>query len=430
MTGKIFLNYRREDSSGHTGRISDRLIAHFGKDNVFFDIDTIPSGKDFVQVIDEAIQSCDVFICTIGRYWLEAKNNDGSRRLENPNDFVRHEIATALQKRIRIIPILVHSARVPTKSELPNEIADIVNLNMIEINDQRFNADTEHLIKEIEEAIKEEEKRRKFRDLYYLDDEIKFLPYKVNQKRVALWGPQHSGKTAYLLSLYIAAHKSGYDWLISLEDTNDGNRYSIDQMADAFYKGTFPNATQINPEPNLYNYVFYPANNSVNLIKDDKDRLKTFWNFMTEEPSKGEQTLHGISLSFADVPGEQYLTEPANNILWRYIAGCHGIICIIDPAEINNQSQVIHRFGGLLKQKIKSERPEFLIDNGRYLPHLLSVCFSKIDKEPWKKFAEDPAGLIEYLENVSGYNIQRMLSAYFSPSRINFPLYIKYRDGF
>src|SRR6185503_17696674 len=87
----IFVSYRRDDSSGHAGRLSDKLVNHFGEDQIFIDIDTIQPGEDFVQVIENAVSSCEILIAVIGQRWLSS--TDGvSRRLDNPNDFVRLEI--------------------------------------------------------------------------------------------------------------------------------------------------------------------------------------------------------------------------------------------------------------------------------------------------------------------------------------------------
>ena len=66
----IFISYRRDDSSGHAGRLFDKLVDRFGKDRIFMDIDTIEPGEDFVKVIEEAVASCEVLIAVIGRSWL------------------------------------------------------------------------------------------------------------------------------------------------------------------------------------------------------------------------------------------------------------------------------------------------------------------------------------------------------------------------
>jgi len=105
--GRIFISYRRVDSAGYAGRIYDRLAARFGEDAVFMDVDDIPAGLDFVDVLQNAVQSCDALAALIGPNWLDARDDAGVRRVDNPEDFVRVEIAAALERDIRVIPVLV-----------------------------------------------------------------------------------------------------------------------------------------------------------------------------------------------------------------------------------------------------------------------------------------------------------------------------------
>ena len=93
--GRIFISYRRADSAGYAGRIYDRLAAHFGEDAIFMDVNTIEAGLDFVEVLENAVRSCDVLVALIGTRWLNIKDTEGKRRLDNPQDFVRIEIAAA-----------------------------------------------------------------------------------------------------------------------------------------------------------------------------------------------------------------------------------------------------------------------------------------------------------------------------------------------
>ena len=98
MSG-IFISYRRDDSSGHAGRLYDHLSAHFGPDKLFMDVDTIEPGMDFVEVIEQAVGSCEVLIEVIGNEWLDAIDDAGRRRLDKPEDYVRLEIKAALISR-------------------------------------------------------------------------------------------------------------------------------------------------------------------------------------------------------------------------------------------------------------------------------------------------------------------------------------------
>src|SRR5947209_12396451 len=121
---KIFISYRREDSEHIAGRIYDRLEPCFGRDNVFLDIDTIPFGVDFREHLDQAVGRCDVLLAVIGERWLEVRFKDGpkegQRRLDDPTDFVRIEIESALARGIPVIPVLVGTARMPDYLELPD----------------------------------------------------------------------------------------------------------------------------------------------------------------------------------------------------------------------------------------------------------------------------------------------------------------------
>jgi hypothetical protein len=105
--GRIFISYRREDASYPAGWLFDRLADRFGRGQVFKDIDSIRLGDDFVEVITRAVGSCDVLLALIGEEWLTVSDQDGRRRLDDPDDFVRLEIEAALARNVRVIPILV-----------------------------------------------------------------------------------------------------------------------------------------------------------------------------------------------------------------------------------------------------------------------------------------------------------------------------------
>ena len=108
--GRIFISYRRSDTPHVAGRLFDRLVARFGAGNVFIDVDTIEPGLDFTDAIADAVGACDVLLALIGSHWLDAADDRGRRRLDDPDDLVVVEIATALQRQIRVIPVLVDGA--------------------------------------------------------------------------------------------------------------------------------------------------------------------------------------------------------------------------------------------------------------------------------------------------------------------------------
>src|SRR5262245_13191088 len=119
MANKIFISYRRKDSEGYAGRITDRLEQEFGRDLLFVDVDAIPLGANFVKVVRAEVTQCGVLLAVIGPNWLDARDQDGNRRLDKSNDFVRVEIATALQRDIPVIPILLDGASMPNANRLP-----------------------------------------------------------------------------------------------------------------------------------------------------------------------------------------------------------------------------------------------------------------------------------------------------------------------
>ena len=146
----IFISYRRDDAAGHAGRLADNLVERFGRNRIFRDIDNIEPGEDFVTKIENAVGSCDILLAVIGRTWLSP---NGSGRLDNPNDFVRLEIATALRRDIRVIPVLVQRASMPKPEDLPDDLDSLTRRNAVELTDLRWPTDVEQLISVMERIL-------------------------------------------------------------------------------------------------------------------------------------------------------------------------------------------------------------------------------------------------------------------------------------
>lgn len=144
---RIFISYRRDDSAGYVGRLFDRLANQFGREAIFTDIDTIPPGEDFVEAINDAISACDIVLVVMGKQWADIEDNAGQRRLDNPNDFVRLEIATALKMNKRVIPCLVRGASMPYPNQLPSDLQPLLRRNAKEISDHNFHHDMDELIR-------------------------------------------------------------------------------------------------------------------------------------------------------------------------------------------------------------------------------------------------------------------------------------------
>jgi hypothetical protein len=152
---RIFISYRREDTAGYAGRIYDDLAKRFGDDQVFMDIDTIRPGSDFIQVITEALDGCDVVLAVIGRRWLSLADAAGHRRLDNPQDLVRVELQAALRRGITLIPLLVQGAEVPAREDLPEPLAGLAVKQAFDLSDRRWRADVVALVDELDRLRRE-----------------------------------------------------------------------------------------------------------------------------------------------------------------------------------------------------------------------------------------------------------------------------------
>ncbi len=146
MSG-IFISYRRSDSPDATGRIYDRLVAEFGKAQVFKDVDSIPLGRDFRGHLNDIVGNCGVMLAIVGPHWTQARDTAGQRRLEDPDDFVRIELETALARDIPVVPVLVGHAQLPIAADLPGSLASLVFRQSIAVRpDPDFHNDATRLV--------------------------------------------------------------------------------------------------------------------------------------------------------------------------------------------------------------------------------------------------------------------------------------------
>lgn len=150
---RIFVSYRRDETSGHAGRLIDSLNRHFGKQRVFFDLQTLEPGVDWVEALERALEECEVLVAVIGRSWLTAADKKGRRRLDNPDDPLRREVATALRRGVRVVPVLVQGAEMPETSELPADLAPLTRRQAIELTDSRWGYDVGRLMEALEKIV-------------------------------------------------------------------------------------------------------------------------------------------------------------------------------------------------------------------------------------------------------------------------------------
>jgi SH3-like domain-containing protein len=159
---RIFISYRRTDSSAVTGRIYDRLVNALGERSVFKDVDDIPPGADFRKVLENEVGRADVLLVIIGRQWASVTDEQGQKRLYDPNDFVRIEIETSLNREnILTVPVLVDNATMPDADQLPNSLQDLRYRNAVPVrNDPDFNRDIARLINHLKNISESRKVRR------------------------------------------------------------------------------------------------------------------------------------------------------------------------------------------------------------------------------------------------------------------------------
>jgi len=158
--GRIFISYRRTEADYPASWLYQRLGAHFGVDRIFKDVDSIAPGEDFSAVIADAVGSCTVLLVLIGDQWLTIVDEQGRRRLDDRSDLVRLEVEAALARDVRVIPILVGRARMPTAEELPASLAKLARRHALELSPARFESDLGRLLRVLTRTLEEEQARR------------------------------------------------------------------------------------------------------------------------------------------------------------------------------------------------------------------------------------------------------------------------------
>ena len=146
MGESIFINYRRGEDQAAAGRLYDQLEATFTRERIFIDVDNIAPGRDFTEELATRVEQCDVFLAVIGRRWADVVDVDGSRRLDNPNDWVRVEIESAQRLGKHIIPVLVDGAEMPRPEKLPDALQRFARRNAARLTHERFRADVQALV--------------------------------------------------------------------------------------------------------------------------------------------------------------------------------------------------------------------------------------------------------------------------------------------
>lgn len=150
---RITVSYRRRDSDAITGRIFDRLVAHYGPDAVFRDIDNIPPGIDYRKYISGALGKTDILLAIVGPQWTGA-TSEGITRIKQETDLVRIEVETALRREIPVVPVLVGNATMPQPAELPEGLQDFAFRNAVKVDAlEDFDDHVKRLIRSLDRLL-------------------------------------------------------------------------------------------------------------------------------------------------------------------------------------------------------------------------------------------------------------------------------------
>jgi hypothetical protein len=161
---QIFLSYRRGDVGGHAGRLTDALVQRLGARSVFHDVTAIAPGQDFTAAIDRALDDCDAVLAVIGPNWPTAATPQGARRLFETDDYVRLELATALRRDVRVVPVLVGDAAMPAATDLPEELRDLVQRQAVVLHDETWHQNVDGLVRSLrgQSAVPPPRRRRRW----------------------------------------------------------------------------------------------------------------------------------------------------------------------------------------------------------------------------------------------------------------------------
>jgi TIR domain len=151
--GGIFISYRREDAAPYARSLQLQLSQRIPDAPIFIDLDSIEPGLDFAEVIEDALNSSAVMVALIGQHWATLTDENGARRLDNPGDYVRFEIKTALRRGVRVIPVLIDGAKPPRQQDLPADLHKLARLNALELSYDRYQYDSGRLLGLIQQRL-------------------------------------------------------------------------------------------------------------------------------------------------------------------------------------------------------------------------------------------------------------------------------------
>jgi hypothetical protein len=146
----VFISYRRDDASSEAGRLADAIRQHFGHDSVFLDTSDTRFGEDWPNALRAAVESASAVVAVIGPEWILARDEYGRRRIDDADDWVRHEIQLALERGKTVMPLLVRHGRMPPREALPSEIASLSERQAFAMRAESWSHDVELVLRELE----------------------------------------------------------------------------------------------------------------------------------------------------------------------------------------------------------------------------------------------------------------------------------------
>jgi formylglycine-generating enzyme required for sulfatase activity len=153
VAGKVFINYRRDDSASEALNIAQYFEGTFGKGSIFIDVDRLHAGQKFATVLGEKLWQCKVMLAIIGPNWVDARDKNGNRRLDNPEDWVRVEIEQSLARNVPVIPVLIGGAMLPSKSDLPQSLWPLIEHQCATVTTNGFRYEMAGLARDVTELM-------------------------------------------------------------------------------------------------------------------------------------------------------------------------------------------------------------------------------------------------------------------------------------
>lgn len=188
MVAPIFICYRRDDSGSTAGRVRDAIAHTFGDRAVFFDHSSIEPGVKWPAKLEEGLKHASIVISIIGPNWLRSSDKWGRRRIDEPDDWVRKEIETALLNKKLLLPVLVAGASLPPRDKIPDSLAPFLDHQVVELRDAFWQHDIQLVLERIKSVLTPDQLKSVKRGPYPTPPPDKPMPIPESQLEKALNG--------------------------------------------------------------------------------------------------------------------------------------------------------------------------------------------------------------------------------------------------